>query len=312
MEKRKKYYSKKALSVIYNKIGKQPIQFQPDWEHAFDQRILTRYPLSDETLASARQVKSQYDTAVRRVLAQQDLSTEFELWTSFAMTRGSTVSSDYKRQEELNHAYDALKHRFRELCYEAAGGTSAEKLDPFVAAMYKVTEEEIKIVLREQNQNDETEDTPLETRSMPLISFPWIFHWVMIRLALGDDYNPKKSRMAAGRRQEESKASQEPAKAEPADSGDAPVKQVDEVSTKLPDGTLLHRGQPLNLFHVDEYDAYGLNSAAGDDDEISNQAEAAEGVEMAGEREDENASDDGVDGGHVMDRLAKLVDFGDD
>jgi hypothetical protein len=32
------------------------------------------------------------------------------------------------------------------------------------------------------------------------ISFPWIFHWVMIRIAMGDKYKPGKSVLAAARR----------------------------------------------------------------------------------------------------------------
>lgn len=117
------------------------------------------------------------------------------------------VGSDYKRQEDLGREYDALKQRFREMCYEAAGGHNPQHIDLFVAAMYQVTHEQMKIALLEQNQglvNDGghiTGSQRLEARSMPLISFPWIFPWVMIRIVQGGQHNGKDSMLAAARRQ---------------------------------------------------------------------------------------------------------------
>lgn len=304
MDKRSSYRSTKALGVIYDKVAKQPIEFLPDWEHDFDQRILTRHAPSDEILAEVRKIKSQYDTAVRRILTQQDLSTEFELWTSFAMSKPA-VGSDYKRQEDLSREYDALKARFREVCYEAAGGTSSETLDPFVVAMYQVTEEETKIALREHlsDDTDATMPWPLNVRSMPLISFPWIFHWVMLRVALGDAYRSKKSRMGIARRSDNANAQQVAVPKLP----EISKLQIEEVSTKLPDGTLLHRGQPLNLFHTNEYDAY---DQAGTDEESDGDGKPMEEAGEGAGQEDETTSDADVEESCAMDRLAKLIDFG--
>ncbi|KEY68675.1 hypothetical protein S7711_00549 [Stachybotrys chartarum IBT 7711] len=207
MDKNKKlsYQSNKALGVIYNKLNRQSIEFRPDWEHDFDPRILKRFELDHDILKAARKVKSQYDTSVRRLLTQQRLDSEFELWTGFAMSR-PVGSSDYKRAETLGHEFDVLKQRYREMCYEAAGGSHPEVLDRFVAAMYQITEQEVKIALYEHHRGPINEagtivpPRQLQARSMPLISFPWIFHWVMIRIALGSKYDHKHSILSAARR----------------------------------------------------------------------------------------------------------------
>ncbi|KAH7304903.1 RNA dependent RNA polymerase-domain-containing protein [Stachybotrys elegans] len=178
----------KALGVIYDKLDRETFQFKPNWEDAFDQRILKRYQLDHDILKAARTIKTQYDMSTRRLLAQQNLATEFELWTGFAMSK-APGETEYKRQETLGHEFDALKQRFRELCYEKAGGRSPDKIDPFVAAMYKVTEEEVKIALFERERgpiNDAgriIQPPAYEARSMPLITFPWIFYECMIRIA---------------------------------------------------------------------------------------------------------------------------------
>ncbi|KAK4059984.1 uncharacterized protein Triagg1_10945 [Trichoderma aggressivum f. europaeum] len=202
MEKRVCYKSEKALGNIYNRVVKQSIQFRPDWENAFDQRIINRFQLDNDMLKDARKIKSQYDISVRRILLQYNLATEFELYTSWAMSKPS-IGSDYKRQEELGKEFEAVKQRFRDACYEAAGGYNEAKIDRFVAAMYKVTEEEIKIALFEHHRGPTNEGgvivpaRRLEPKSMPFISFPWIFPWVMIRIASDGKCNPKKSILAA-------------------------------------------------------------------------------------------------------------------
>lgn len=178
---RKCYGSKNVLGSIYDRVVQQPVRFSPEWHHTFDQRILARFDHHDELLESARYVKEQYDTAVRRVLAQNNLETEFELWTGFSMSKPA-LGSDYKRQEDLGREYESLKQRFRLLCYQAAGGTAEEKLDPFVATMYRVTE-----IAHSSEPGDPTGESQFK-RS---ISFPWIFPQVLIRIALGAKYNAR-------------------------------------------------------------------------------------------------------------------------
>ena len=200
MEKKGRgYHSRKALGLIYDKVSRSRIEFEPNWNSDFDQRVLKRFELSDDILKEARKVKRLYDTAVRRMVAQHNLSNEFELWSGFAMSRPS-IGTEYKRQEELGHEYDTLKQRFREMCYEKAGGSSADKIDIFVAAMYRVTEQELKIALYEHDRGplqegdgNVVQPRRLVPRAMPLITFPWIFHWVLIRVALGGGHHPAKS-----------------------------------------------------------------------------------------------------------------------
>lgn len=195
MQKKNSYRSAKALGQIFDKVSRQPTEFSPEWEHDFDQRILTSCQVDDEMVAAAGRIKVQYDTSVRRILAQHGVSTEFELWTGFAMSRPA-VGTEYKRQEQLGKEYDSLRGRFRDMCYEAAGGREPDVIDRFVVAMYKVTEQQVKDALAklasDTADNDDDDDDndgaeaashPNDTTGMPLISFPWIFHSVMIRIA---------------------------------------------------------------------------------------------------------------------------------
>lgn len=114
-------------------------------------------------------------------------------------------TTDYKRQEDLGHEYDVLKQRFRDQCYQAAGGKDAEVIDPFVAAMYTVTAQDAELALQERRIEQAEDDGngmpphPLEQSAMPLISFPWIFHRALIRIALGDGYASKSSMLAKAR-----------------------------------------------------------------------------------------------------------------
>ena len=183
MEKRSTYRSNKSLGVLYDKVAKHTKPFLPSASTSFDRGVLQRHETDDAMLASARAIKAEYDVSVKRILVQHDVATEFELYTSWAMSK-PRIGSDYKRQEDLGREYDVLKQRFRERCYAAVGGADPAVLDPFVVAMYKVTEEEVMA----------------HTDGVPMISFPWIFHWVMIRLAMGDRYKPGKSILSAERR----------------------------------------------------------------------------------------------------------------
>ncbi|RDA91943.1 hypothetical protein CP533_1312 [Ophiocordyceps camponoti-saundersi (nom. inval.)] len=207
MEKRPSYTSRKALGLIYDKLVKQTVRFRPDWEHAFDRRILSKFELDEDTLSKARRLKAEYDISVRRVLTQHGVATEFELYTSWAMS-APAVGTDYKRQEQLSCEFDTLRTRFREQCYEAAGGSDAKRLDRFVAAMYCVTEQETKAALAEHHEGEGSEQgrkeskaaEQAESKSMPLISFPWIFYRVMIRIATGREPRARKAQLGISSR----------------------------------------------------------------------------------------------------------------
>jgi len=140
------YKSGKILGKLYDKV--ESVDFSPQYEEPFDRRILSAYKFGNALLKTARQIKSQYDTAMRRIMAQQEIQTEFEVWTTFVLSR-PRVGSDYKVQEEMARISETLKEQFRAVCIEKAGGKDFSILGPFVAGMYKVTKEELDIALAE-------------------------------------------------------------------------------------------------------------------------------------------------------------------
>jgi RNA-dependent RNA polymerase len=297
MEKRSSYHSHKALGVIYNKVVHNSIQFKPIWDSPFDQRIIQHETINPdaELLKAARQLKAQYDTSVRRLLSQYDLQTEFELWTGFAMSK-PIIGSDYKRQEDLGHEFDVLRQRFRELCYEAAGGRHTEMIDRFVAAMYIVTEEETKAALCTGDQGPSSDEgrimqTPQSNSgAIPMISFPWIFHWVMIRLAGGKDKSRQLSHMPIRR-----KGTQRSVPLFDEQAKDASLKKDVEaveiagpdlgsdIKAHLPDGTVIHQGQPLILFDHPEVALPGPSASD------NRKAEASGGQEQASGNGDQHS-----------------------
>ena len=198
MEKKNSYHSRKALGVIFDRVAHRTVDFNPIWDSPFDERITKKFQLDSDTLRSASKIKAEYDTAVRRLLSQHALKTEFELYTGFALTKPA-VGSDYKIREDLDREFRSLKEHYQDICIEAAGGKQAGNIEPFVAAMYTVTEEQVKAALSEHDQepiNDAgtiLQPRKLEPRSMPLISFPWIFYGVMCRIATDGAVNPKTS-----------------------------------------------------------------------------------------------------------------------
>lgn len=194
MEKKHKpkeqiYVSDKILGQLYDKV--ESVDFIPHYESPFDKRILRAYPEDRATLKTARQIKSQYDTAMRRIMAQHNIETEFEVWTSFVLSK-PRVGTDYKVQEEMGIISSTLKERFKEICIEAAEGNDLKALGPFAAAMYQVTCEELAIALYECRTMKTIggRDVPkrkMEPKSMPLMSFPWIFQSVLGRIATGSE-----------------------------------------------------------------------------------------------------------------------------
>ncbi|KAF4339267.1 RNA-dependent RNA polymerase SAD-1 [Fusarium beomiforme] len=240
MEKKNKYQSRKALGIIFDKVVKvagKDVHFDPIWDSPFDQRIIKRFELDRDVLKSARKIKTEYDISVRRLLSQHALKTEFELWTGFAMSK-PVVGSDYKVQEDLCREYNNLRGTFRQLCIDAAGSKKAEKLD----------------LLRRSYPRK------LEQKSMPLISFPWIFHKEMCRIANYSDLEQRSLPAAAPNEGETTLFAKSPktiAKHDftPADKdGEVPTMSglAPEIHCHLPDGTILRRGQPLVIFHPED------------------------------------------------------------
>ncbi|KKY34978.1 putative rna-dependent rna polymerase 1 [Diaporthe ampelina] len=198
MERDKKsvYRSNSALGQIYDRIRIE--EFHAAYEMSFDSRILSRYQLDGDTLAKASEIKAAYDIAMRRLMGQHEAPvTEFEIWSTFILSK-PRVGSDYKLQENVGREMAALKARFRAECMEAVTGDDQtqgfasassmvrlEKLDRFVAAMYTVTHNEVKAAVRERSMPKPGGEGGSEEIRMPLISFPWLFHRELSRVALG-------------------------------------------------------------------------------------------------------------------------------
>ncbi|MCJ1355792.1 MAG: hypothetical protein MMC33_005784 [Icmadophila ericetorum] len=197
MEKKHKakeqvYVSKKVLGQLYDQV--ELVDFVPEYSAPFDKRILQAYDVGDQLLSDATEVKMQYDAAMYRIMAQHDIATEFEVWSTFVMHHAN-MSKDFKFHEEMGEIATTLKDRFRGICYEKAGGKDFDKIGPFVVAMYKVASEETKRALAECREihmvsGKMTPVREMEVKSMPLMSFPWLFQSVLGKIANGELHVP--------------------------------------------------------------------------------------------------------------------------
>ncbi|KAI0125087.1 RNA dependent RNA polymerase-domain-containing protein [Xylariales sp. AK1849] len=182
MEKKKKsYHSTTVLGQLYDLVAK--VDFTPDFESPFDSRILRRYDLSPEILDKARKIKNDYDIAMRRIMNQREIKTEFEVWSTFVLSR-PVVGTDYKVQEDMGIVMVGLRDRFKKTLDEelrdAEDGTIQfeEQKHRFIAAIYRITWEEVQIALQECRETRliAGRQIPKRTKNeMPLISFPWLF-----------------------------------------------------------------------------------------------------------------------------------------
>ncbi|KAG9231703.1 putative RNA-dependent RNA polymerase 1 [Amylocarpus encephaloides] len=250
MEKKHKpkdaiYHSEKILGQLYDKV--QSVDFVPQWQQPFDKRILSAYKLDDASalLKTARQIKTKYDLHMRRIMAQQEIKTEFEIWSTFVLSK-SRIGSDYKMQEEMGRISEALKDQFRAICVESAGGKDFPTLGPFVACMYKVTKEELDIALAECRSTKlvggrQVPRRKMEARYMPLISFPWLFEKELGRIATGVDPNEGEIDLPLL-----TLKSDRPRQRQTGDGANDAIQQED--------GFVVHRGEVLDLFRPDAED----------------------------------------------------------
>lgn len=189
--KSKTYHSDKVLGQMYDQV--QLRDLKPDYIDAFDSRILNAYDFDDYNmqamLGCAKDIKRDYDNAVRRIMAKHQIKTEFEVWSTFVLSHSRDMG-DYKFHEEAGQLACALKDQFRETCEEAAGGKEFVKLGPFIAAMYKATADEVASVLSRRlgtpvHAGDQMPMGRLDPNRMPFMSFPWIFQAELGKIATG-------------------------------------------------------------------------------------------------------------------------------
>jgi len=173
------YHSRKILGRLYDQVER--VSFNPVWSVEFDERILgnPKYEVSDRLLRSAKAVKIEYDTAVRRVLGQYDIKTEFEIFSTFVL-KYKGGKNEYTFHEELGRISRTLHDRFQNIVYERVRGKRNPALGSYVVAMYRITYLEMVTASRQPNWQN------ADPTTKPLISFPWIFREVLGTLAKGE------------------------------------------------------------------------------------------------------------------------------
>ncbi|CAK1358806.1 unnamed protein product [Cercospora beticola] len=185
----KVYHSNRVLGKLYDEVKREP--FHAAWEMPFDERILESCEPTEQMLQDARDVKSVYDEAMRRIMNQHGILTEFEVFTTFVLDHHQEIG-DYKFAEAMGEITTNLKQQHRELCYEKAGTNEKDrdwdKMKPFIVAMYKVTADEVGEAVAETRvtRMKGGRDVPLRSLTfdtMPLMTFPWIFAPELGRIA---------------------------------------------------------------------------------------------------------------------------------
>ena len=262
MEKRTKnqYKSQTALGKLYDRI--ELVNFVPEYNTPFDNRILEAFDTQKDMLESASRIKIRYDDAVQRIMTQHDIATEFEVWSTFVMHHAKQ-RKDFKFHEEIGQIATALKDTYREECYVQAGGRDFETIGPFVAAMYKVTNDEVVQALQERRlANAQLKAGQKETSSMPMVSFPWLFPAVLGNIATGK----ASDRMATNLAPLTSTISLSKKKQPPEQASQTSVVAEEDVLHTR--GGLTHRGELLSLFQhgEEEQSPEEAGDSDGDDD----------------------------------------------
>lgn len=186
MEKRHKpkeaqYVSQKILGQLYDIVER--VNFRPKLEGAFDKRILdSGIEPTDEMMVIATKLKEEYDADMRRIMAQHEIKTEFEVWSTFVLNHAN-MSKDYKFHEELGQISSALRERHLNAVYAKAEGKDFKQLAPFAVAMYRVTNDQMNEALQRLKLSADCLDLVKDNGKLPLISFPWILQPVLGKIA---------------------------------------------------------------------------------------------------------------------------------
>jgi len=182
------YHSKKVLGQLYDQVDR--VDFVPIFDKPFDKRILDAYKVSPGMLKDAAEVKVRYDAAMRRIMAQHEIKTEFEVWSTFVMQHSNDYR-DYKFHEEIGNLSQSLKDQFRDECRQKVSTENFEDMLQFVVAMYQVTAQEMDLALSECRQmvmvgGVETPLRKMVPSTMPLMSFAWLFPHYLGQIANGN------------------------------------------------------------------------------------------------------------------------------
>ena len=162
------------------------------------------------------------------------------------------VTTRFKRK--WGRISEALKERFRLVCIELAGGKDFSVLGPFVAAMYKVTKEELDIALAECRSTKivgglEVPKRKMVPKSMPLLSFPWLFEKELSRIATSTEATDDIEGLGLQTLDLKGDAN---TSRKPAGVRRGVINAVDlDDYIQQEDGRIIHRGEELDLFRAD-------------------------------------------------------------
>ncbi|KAF8542199.1 RNA dependent RNA polymerase-domain-containing protein [Trichophaea hybrida] len=193
--------SYKILGQLYDLVER--IDFTPRYDLQPNERLMYAFELTLDELREAKEVKGGYDSAIRRIMAQFDIKSEFEVWSTFVMSHCN--NNDYKFHEEIGEISFLLKERFRKEVLENCPDRS--QLPRKVAAMYVITALEIEDAKKSQQEEHERmtprckgNPPPMQLSKedierLPLMSFPWLFPEILVdishgRLMVPTDYEP--------------------------------------------------------------------------------------------------------------------------
>ena len=188
MEKKRAgtYTSRKILGRLYDAVER--VNFQPHMSGTFDRRILMHAPPSD-LVGPVSKLKKSYDESLRRIMAQHQIASEFEVWSTFVLDH-SKAARDFKFHEEIGQHAKTLKDQYYDAFVQEAGGHDMDKLTPFAIAAYHITHNELQQALKEQQKVVEDDkdsgvsdmSTPAESE-LPFISFPWVLQDTLQKVA---------------------------------------------------------------------------------------------------------------------------------
>jgi RNA-dependent RNA polymerase len=187
MDKKHKrtYHSRKILGKLYDAVRTE--DFSPKLSNPFDSRIL-ECSLKEESQRFehfASELKVNYDTSMRRIMAQYGIQTEFEVWSTFVLEHNS-MCRDYKLHEELGKVANGLQSSIQDQCYKhLEGKRDFGHVAPLAVAMYRITHQEVQDALASlQGESAYDDQDELEISRLPLISFPWVFYKVLSKIVI--------------------------------------------------------------------------------------------------------------------------------
>lgn len=184
------YHSRKILGQLYDSVIAP--NFVPSLTMPFDSRILqsSLAAPSEVYMDFARDLKKEWDMNMRQIMAQYEINTEFEVWSTFVLRHGF-VLKDFKMQEDLGKIVGNLRRGFRHACYDKAG---PDNIAALVVAMYRATEEQMSAALQAQQKEnlleEECPDVEIKSTELPLITFPWVFPEILGDVATGKTQAP--------------------------------------------------------------------------------------------------------------------------